>query len=46
MSEPGAFRLTRFDDRGPVGHSVTTSLRAACLMALQEHYHPSLETPR
>lgn len=41
MSEPGKFRLTRFDEDGPVGHTVYNSLIEANTDALREGYKPA-----
>lgn len=45
MSEPGWFRLTRFDELGPIGHSQFQTLRAAILAGLQEGYTPTEDRP-
>jgi hypothetical protein len=40
VAKPGAYRLTRFDEAGPIGHSEYGSLEAAALDALREGYAP------
>lgn len=40
MSEPGMFRLTRFDAAGPIGHTQYRTLNEAIYDALQEGYEP------
>ena len=41
MSEPGKFRLTRFDDKGPSGHTVYNSLEEAIDEGMREGYAPA-----
>jgi hypothetical protein len=45
MSKPGAFRVTRFDDDGPAGHSEHPTLEAAILEALEDGYVPKDAPP-
>lgn len=40
MSEPGRFRITRFDDRGPYSHSVFNCFETAIYDALAEGFEP------
>lgn len=40
MSKPGTFRLTRFDARGPVGHTEHSTLEEAVLEGLRARYVP------
>lgn len=40
MSKPGSFRLTRFEDGAPIGHTEHQSLEAAILAGLEERYLP------
>lgn len=44
MSEPGKFRITRFDERGPVGHTVHNTREEAIEGALRENYMPAPRT--
>lgn len=37
-AKPGAFRLTRFDDKGPIGHTEYNTMREAIDAGLQEGY--------
>jgi hypothetical protein len=47
MSEPGKFRITRFDDKGPVGHTVYSDFQSAITDALRERYTPQAKaTPQ
>lgn len=41
MSKPGGYRLTRFDEQGPVGHMEFTTLKDAVDAALKEKYRPT-----
>jgi hypothetical protein len=42
MSKPGIFRLTRFDEQGPVGHTEYPTLHAAIDDALKQRYQPNV----
>lgn len=46
MSKPGAFRLTRFDGEGPVGHTEAKTLAAAVEDGLKEGYQPGAVHPK
>ena len=43
MSEPGKFRITRFDEQGPFGHTVYSTYKEAVTDALREGYEPKSE---
>lgn len=45
MSEPGMFRVTRFDALGPIGHTQYHSLEEAALDALRSGYHAAPKEP-
>lgn len=37
MSQPNVFRLTRFDDAGPIGHTQYLTLREAIIDGLRDY---------